>query len=42
VENIIRVVDKERELAEYKAKAEKEIADKDKEIAELRRRLAEK
>lgn len=51
VENIIRVVDKERELAEYKAKAEKEIAnlkaqkdreiaDKDKEIAELKQRLA--
>jgi len=41
VDNIIRVVDKERELAEYKAKMEKELAEKDKEIVELKRRLAE-
>jgi hypothetical protein len=36
VENIIRVVDKERELAEYKAKTEKEIADKERELAEYK------
>jgi hypothetical protein len=52
VENIIRVVDKERELAEYKAKAEKEIAeykaktekmiaDKDKVLADKDKEITE-
>ncbi|MEX2684211.1 MAG: hypothetical protein Q6373_021755 [Candidatus Sigynarchaeota archaeon] len=42
VDNIIRVVDKERELAEYKAKAEQEIAEKDKEIAEKDEEIVQK
>ncbi len=46
VENIIRVVDKERELAEYKAKAEKEIANlkaqKNREIADKDKKIADK
>jgi hypothetical protein len=36
VDNIIRVVDKERELAELKVQKDKEIARKDKELAELK------